>query len=59
MHRFDNHLSGKGIVYDYDTENRMVGYAEFDLDDMSDIYLATILYNDKSLVKANPSQIYK
>ena len=52
MHRFDNHLSGKGIVYDYDTEKRMVGYAEFDLDDMSDIFSATILYNDKSLVNA-------
>ena len=48
--QFDNLLTGKSQVYKYDVDKRLVGYMEFDTDEMSNEFSSSILYNDKSQV---------
>ena len=54
MLRFVNLLTGKSISYQYDDDNRIVGYTEYDTDDMVNTFSSTIFYNENS----QPSSVF-
>ena len=51
LYRFDNLMSGKTLIYQYDGNRRMTGYAEFNTSDMSAELSAAIQYNEKSQIE--------
>ena len=51
LYRFDNLMSGKTLIYNYDGNQRLTGYSEFNTADMSADFSAAIQYNDKSQVE--------
>ena len=50
LYRFDNLVSKESIIYEYDANKRLVGFVEFDTDEMSSALSAAIEYNDKSQI---------
>ena len=54
MSRFDNLLTGKSISYKYDDDNRIIGYAEYDIDDMVNTFSSITFYNENS----KPSSVF-
>ena len=46
--QFDNLLTGKSISYKYDDDNRLIGFIEYDTDDITDIFSYTAFYDDRS-----------
>lgn len=50
LYRFDNLVSKQSIIYEYDTNKRLVGFVEFDTEDASNSMSASVKYNDKSQI---------
>ena len=50
LYRFENRLTGKSIVYQYDINKRLTSYMEYSTADAAQEFYATILYDDKSRV---------
>ena len=50
LYRFDNLISKQSIIYEYDTNKRLVSFVEFDTEDASNSMSAAVKYNDKSQI---------
>ena len=50
MQRFENLLSGKGILYQYDSYHRLIGYSEYDIAEGTQDFSAAIMYDDNSQI---------
>ncbi len=48
LYRFDDLLTGKSIVYKYDTSGRMTTFSEFDTESMKNSFVKTYNYDDNS-----------
>ena len=47
LYRYDNLLTGKSIIYKYDTVGKLINFIEYDIDDMINEFSSTMFYNDE------------
>ena len=51
IYRFENHISGTHIIYDYDASNRLIGYTEYDAEEMVNHFSTKYAYDDFSRIE--------
>jgi hypothetical protein len=47
LYRYDNLLTGKSIIYKYDTAGKLTNFIEYDTDDMVNEFSSTMFYNSE------------
>ena len=50
LYKFTDNLSDKSTVYRYDSNNRLVGFVEYENDDLIHDFSSEVFYNDKGLL---------
>lgn len=52
LYRYDNLLTGKSIIYKYDTAGKLTNFIEYDTVEMVNKFSSTVYYNDEGKVDA-------